>query len=124
MFSLNTKSSLPIYEQLQKQMVEYIAFGLIQPGDQLPAVRALARDLGVNPNTIQKAYQECERLGYIYSVAGKGSFVSEDNQSMEAIKKLKQEALKNAVRDALQLKMSPAQILELVQETIKETTHD
>ena len=50
--------------------------GVLAPGDKLPSVRAMASQLSINPNTIQRAYNELEAEGYIYSVAGKGSFVS------------------------------------------------
>jgi len=83
MFTLNYKSRLPIYEQIQNQIIEFIALGVLSPHQQLPAVRQLASDLGVNPNTVQKAYQDLERLGYIYSQMGKGSFINEKQDILE-----------------------------------------
>ena len=50
---------------------------MLKPNDQLPSVRILAKDLGVNPNTVSKAYQQLEHDGIIYSLAGRGSFVSD-----------------------------------------------
>ena len=76
MLSLDLQSRQPIYEQLVRGLSELVSLGALAPDEQLPSVRSLARDLGVNPNTVQKAYQELERSGVIYSVAGKGSFVS------------------------------------------------
>ncbi|MBC8570819.1 GntR family transcriptional regulator [Oscillospiraceae bacterium NSJ-54] len=76
MITLDMHSRVPIYEQLCQRVTELVAAGALEPGDQLPSVRLLARDLGVNPNTVNKAYQELERKGVICSVAGKGSFVS------------------------------------------------
>ena len=66
----------PIYEQVTEKIAELISRGALPPESQLPSVRSLAMDLSINPNTIQRAYQELERRGYIYSVPGKGSFVS------------------------------------------------
>lgn len=77
MFMLDLKSRVPIYEQLKNRMNQLIAAGILQQDSQLPSVRSLAKELGVNPNTIQKAYQDLERDGVIYSVAGRGSFVAD-----------------------------------------------
>ena len=76
MLTIDLQSRQPIYEQLVRGLSELVSLGALAPDEQLPSVRSLARDLGVNPNTVQKAYQELERSGVIYSVAGKGSFVS------------------------------------------------
>lgn len=73
MFKLDTQSRTPIYEQLKAQITELVVIGALEPGSQLPSVRSLARDLGVNPNTVQKAYQDLERDQVIYSVSGKGA---------------------------------------------------
>ena len=76
MIQLDLQSRQPIYEQLLLKLSELIVLSVLAPDEQLPSVRSLARDLGVNPNTVQKAYQELERQGIIYSVAGRGSFVA------------------------------------------------
>ena len=76
MFSLNYRDARPIYEQVKDGLRHLVVTGAIQPGDQLPSVRALASSLAINPNTIQKAYKDLETEGYIYSVKGKGNFVA------------------------------------------------
>ena len=76
MFSIDSRSRVPIYEQLIQNIIGLIARGALQPDDQLPSVRSLARDLGINPNTVQKAYQELEAKGMIYQAAGRGSSLS------------------------------------------------
>lgn len=68
----------PIYEQLVTNIRSLVLRGMLAPDEQLPSVRALAADLGINPNTIQKAYAELERQGLIYSTPGRGSFVCSD----------------------------------------------
>lgn len=75
MISLSSLSRTPIYQQIIEQVLAQIACGAIQPDQQLPGVRNLANDLGINPNTVVKAYAELENSGYIYSLQGKGSFV-------------------------------------------------
>ncbi|MRN51515.1 GntR family transcriptional regulator [Paenibacillus monticola] len=76
MFELDVRSRKPIYEQLIDKVKEMVQHGILQADEQLPSVRTLSSQLTVNPNTIQKAYRELEREGYIYSLQGKGSFVS------------------------------------------------
>ena len=76
MFTLNFQSREPIYEQLYNNVVRLASLGVLQPEEQLPPVRSLATQLGVNPNTVSKAYQLLERDGIIYSAVGRGSFVS------------------------------------------------
>ena len=73
---IDLKDRRPIYEQLIDQIMDLVRHGVMQPGEQLPSVRALAGELAINPNTIQKAYAELERRGMTYSVPGRGSFVS------------------------------------------------
>ena len=76
MISLNYRDSRPIYEQIKDGLRKLIVTGAIGTNERLPSVRALATQLSINPNTIQRAYNELEGEGYIYSVPGKGSFAS------------------------------------------------
>lgn len=76
MFSLDVRSREPIYLQLEKTIIKYINLGIYEKDSPLPSVRALACELGINPNTVSKAYKELEMRGIIYTVAGKGAFVS------------------------------------------------
>lgn len=76
MISLNYRDSRPIYEQIEDGLRKLIVTGALGADEKLPSVRALAAQLAINPNTIQRAYNELEGEGYIYSVPGKGSFAS------------------------------------------------
>ena len=75
MFYIDPMSAMPVYEQLVNQVKRYILVSLVGEGEQLPSVRAMSLQLGINPNTVQKAYLELERLGITASVPGKGCFV-------------------------------------------------
>ena len=75
-FSLDPKSGVPIYRQIQDQIRYGISSGRLRPGEQLPTVRALAVDLSVNPNTVIKAYTELERQGVLTTEQGSGTFVA------------------------------------------------
>ncbi|OIN66842.1 GntR family transcriptional regulator [Exiguobacterium sp. KRL4] len=77
MFTVDPKSSLPIYEQLVAQIIRAIARGLLRSGEQMPSVRELASNLLVNPNTVSRAYQELESCNFIVTMRGKGSFISD-----------------------------------------------
>ena len=98
MITLNYRDARPIYEQVRDGLRRLIVSGAIADGEKLPSVRALASQLAINPNTIQRAYRELESEGYILSVAGKGSFVAQVDRLAEQQKK---EAL-NAFRAAAQ----------------------
>ena len=76
MLTLNYRDSRPIYEQIKDGLRRMIVTSAMAQDEKLPSVRAMATQLSINPNTIQRAYNELEQEGYIYSVAGKGSFVS------------------------------------------------
>ncbi len=83
MIPLNLKSGVPIFEQIKEQLKRQILMGVWAPGEQLPSVRSLASELGINPNTIQRSYQELEREGFAYTVAGKGCFVEDDISAIQ-----------------------------------------
>ena len=76
MISLNYRDSRPIYEQIKDGFKKLIATGAIGTDEKLPSVRALATQLSINPNTIQRAYRQLELEGWIVSMQGKGCFVS------------------------------------------------
>ncbi|MDE5563520.1 MAG: GntR family transcriptional regulator [Oscillospiraceae bacterium] len=76
MFDIDLMSRIPIYEQLYRKVTQLILKGALKEQDKLPSVRSLAADLGVNPNTVAKAYSLLERDGIIYSLAGRGSFIA------------------------------------------------
>lgn len=100
MFVLDYKSRLPIYEQLYRSITRMAALGAMEQGEALPSVRALAQELGVNPNTVQKAYQMLERDGIIFSVQGKGSFLAGDETAVARRKKQALERVKDAATEA------------------------
>ena len=85
MIVIDSRDKRAIYEQVVDRLSDLMLVGVLEPGDKLPSVRSLAVDLSINPNTIQKAYIELERLGYVYSVKGVGSFVAD----MDVIKENK-----------------------------------
>jgi GntR family transcriptional regulator len=77
MIHLNYRDSKPIYEQIKDGLRRLVVSGAVRTDEKLPSVRELATSLSINPNTIQKAYRELEQEGYIYTIAGKGSYAAE-----------------------------------------------
>lgn len=112
MFTIDLQSRAPIYEQLYKKIVELAMNHILNKGDQLPSVREMAKTLGVNPNTIAKAYNELERDGIIYSLAGRGSFVGDIDKEVIIRKKL--DAFDKAIDDALEVGISVETLSERI----------
>lgn len=86
MFDIKMEGKQPIYEQICGGISALIASGALLPEEKLPTVREVAKSLGVNPNTVQKAYAQLERDGLIYSVPAKGSYVSSGGKAADAIR--------------------------------------
>ncbi|MCI9274182.1 MAG: GntR family transcriptional regulator [Clostridiales bacterium] len=116
MLTLDFQSRLPIYEQLYKNIVRMVAIGVMRPNEQLPTVRSLAQELGVNPNTVQKAYQMLERDRIIYSMTGKGSFVSPDLSAVDHKRSLARDKLTAALLEAADAGMTHQEIQEVTEE--------
>jgi GntR family transcriptional regulator len=117
MFDLDVRSRQPIYEQLIEKIKESIIIQALQPDEKLPSVRSLSQDLTVNPNTIQKAYRELERQGYVYSVQGKGNFVSpiEIMPNDEKLIDVKSQLLK-LLSEAIYLGLTQKDLIELYEQ--------
>ena len=92
---INYRDARPIYEQISDHYKNLILSGVMEADEQMPSVRNLAIELATNPNTIQKAYAELIRDGFIYAVKGKGNFVAGGQGLMEEKKKELREALRD-----------------------------
>ena len=117
MIHLDYRDSRPIYEQVQDGLRRLMVSGVLREGEKLPSVRALAGQLAINPNTIQRAYEALEREGYVYSIGGKGSFVAprKDVDTGRREELLKQ--LDNCVKELLFLGVSREELLKRVEGT-------
>lgn len=80
MILLDYRDKRPIYEQVVEKLEQLIVGSALEPDSKMPSVRSLGVDLGVNPNTIQRAYNQLEQEGYIYTVSGRGSFVAPESE--------------------------------------------
>lgn len=123
MFTINYKDSRPIYEQVKDSLRRAIITGVLSMDDKIPSVRDLASQLAINPNTIQKAYRELETEGYIYSVPGKGSFVSECDEAINSRKNTVYKKLDDTVTELTQLDVSIAEICDHIKEKYSKEAH-
>jgi len=120
LFHVNPSSGVPIYVQVETQIKNAIAAGALKSGQPLPSVRKLAAELGINPNTAARAYQELERDGTITTVPGGGTFVAGRQPRFlksEKIRRLQPYARQIAV-EGTQLGLNETEILDLVQEEL------
>ena len=117
MFTLNFQSREPIYEQLYNNVVRLASLGVLQPEEQLPPVRSLATQLGVNPNTVSKAYQLLERDGIIYSAVGRGSFVSSGVTAASLQRATALDELTKAIRKACDSGITKEELKRVIDDT-------
>jgi len=120
MILLDYKDRRPIYEQVIEKFQQMILCGVLQPGESMPSVRGLAMELSLNPNTVQRAYQEVERSGYIYTVKGKGSFVCDSVDAAYSKRKELREELKGYVQKAFAIGISEQELATLLTESMAE----
>lgn len=119
MITIDYKSRVPIYDQITGGIIRLKAIGVLKAGDKLPSVRVMAIDLGINPNTVQRAYNILEADGVIYSVAGKGSFISGDNKAADAILSAAKNTFRQAVEQARQAGLDETTLKQLIDTTFK-----
>ena len=117
MFQLDFKSGAPICDQIVNGFIKLKALGVLKGGDQLPSVRALASKFSVNPNTVQKSYAILESNGIIYSVKGKGSFISDDENATTAVLQSAKQDFVAAIRHANELGLTTDEMIKLIYET-------
>ena len=125
MIQLDLTDNRPLYEQIKEKISELIIKKVLSKNEQLPSVRELSSILAINPNTIQRAYKDLEREGYIYSQQSKGSFVA----PIEHTAKIAQtndliESLNNIILKLKYLGYEKDAINELVQEAFKGGTEN
>ena len=113
---ISNSSGRPIYEQITAQIKGMIMHGTLKPGDPLPSMRLLAKELRISVITTKRAYEELERDGFITTVVGKGSFVREADQEFVREERLKavEGHLQAAVDAARQCGMEEQEVLEIL----------
>lgn len=120
LFQIDLKSRQSIYEQVINNIKRLIISGVLKTDDRIPSVRELSRTLTVNPNTVQKAYRELENQGFIYTVSGRGCFVSPESDRKADEEKLKEISaeLKDLIEEMTYLGMDKKEILKTVEDLL------
>lgn len=120
MFSLRLQGGVPLSEQLEARIAELIISGEMAENEKLPAVREVAKELTINPNTVQKTYRQLEQRGLIYSLPGKGSYVAEKSQYSSAVLKRAAEEFRQAVIDAKKSGLTEEMMAEVINAVFNE----
>lgn len=115
MLRTDYKSGLPIYDQIYRGIVKMAAAGAFGGDGQLPSVRSVAQELGVNPNTVQKAYGLLERDGVICSLPGKGSFLTGEQNAVDKQREEAVQKVRVSAREALDCGVALGELLSAVQ---------
>ena len=106
MIVIDYQNRKPIYEQVVERFQKLIVTGALEPDTQMPSVRALATELAINPNTIQKAYTILEQRGFIYPVKGRGNFVSGNKELKEQQKVVFFQKLGSLIKEGKEIGIS------------------
>ncbi len=116
MILIDYRDTRPIYEQVVERFRMLILRGVIGPDEKIPSVRNLAVDLSINPNTIQRAYAELERQGYIYTVKGKGNFAAESSKLLEKYKEEIFAQLSGICHTAFEIGITKDELMQCINE--------
>ncbi|OUP51329.1 GntR family transcriptional regulator [Lachnoclostridium sp. An181] len=120
MITIDYQSRKPIYEQIVEKFQLLIVKGVLLPDSQMPSVRALAVELAINPNTIQKAYAMLEQQGYIYPVKGRGNFVTDNQDVLQQKRQEFFENLRDLIKKGKDMGISKKACISYMEENWKE----
>ncbi len=119
MIQLNYRDSRPIYEQIKDGIKQLIYTEVLCADDKLPSVRDLASKLAINPNTISRAYKELEQEGVIYTLSGKGTFISGDFKGKEEKTKELLVKFDEIIKELYQFEVTPEELTERIKTLAK-----
>ena len=116
MMILDYRDTRPLYEQIVDKFQMLILSGALEPNSRMPSVRSLAVELSINPNTIQRAYSELERNGFLYTVKGKGNYVAYSDSLKDVRKQEILEKLRDLKKEALSMGMTVKELTEFLEQ--------
>jgi GntR family transcriptional regulator len=119
---ISNSSPDPIYEQVSKQIKALILMGELSPGEALPSIRSLARELQISVITSKRAYEELEREGFVETVPGRGSFVAQQNQELLRERRMRavEEKLTDLIKESQMLGVSLEELHKMLDLLYKE----
>jgi GntR family transcriptional regulator len=115
---VSTMSDIPIYQQLYDQIVSQILSGELKSGTNLPSIRVMAKELRVSVITIKKTWEELEKSGYLYTISGKGTYISALTEKNLETKKA------NLLKEIFSKNISQCKTLNISKEEIFEVIND
>lgn len=121
MFTMRLQGGAPIYEQLEQRITDLIVSGEMAENEKLPAVREIAKQLSINPNTVQKTYVNLEARGLIYSIPAKGSYVAARENYIEKVRGDSLTVFSNSAENALKCGISSEELHTQVDEISKKS---
>ena len=124
MILLDYRDKRPIYEQVVEKLERLIASGGLEELTKMPSVRSLAMELSVNPNTIQRAYAQLEQDGYLYTVAGRGSFVTAESEWKKNLQEKVLAQWQAATREARDMGIEEEELQKQLHQLYEEAGHD
>ncbi len=120
MITIDHKSRLPVYEQIKNQLMTLIQLEVLKTDQQLPSIRSLSAETGVNVNTVKRAIQDLEEMGVIYSVPGKGSYVSENAFANSRIKEKALDEISHTIVSAIPKGVTKHDVTNLIEKIFEE----
>ncbi len=115
LINLDYQSRIPIYQQIVNNIEKYVAFGILKEKEQIPSIRDMASSLGVNPNTVKKAYDILESKSVIRTVSTKGTFISDDILKTTKMKVDKEiEIIREKINDLVKMGISVDEVIERI----------
>lgn len=114
MFEIDSRSRIPIYEQIKNQILLFIRMGVFKPDEQLPSIRSVSQQTGINVNTVKRAFADLEAEGVIYSLVGRGCFVASGAINNTAIAQKALNEIEHDIRSIKSKGVSKADLIELI----------
>lgn len=117
MINLDYQSRTPIYEQIINEIEKYVSLGILKPKEQILSIREMASTLGINPNTVKKAYSELENRGVIQTISTKGTFIAQDTDRVKSEKiDSKIEDIKKIINELEKIGITKEEIIKKINE--------
>ncbi len=122
---IDFNAAYPIYEQVIEEIKKELVRGDLKAGDKLPSQRKLAKQIDVNPNTVQRAYREMEQRGLVETKRGRGTFIKDDEEVMIEIKKdMAESAVKEFIDEMISLGFNRENIIKKINDNLKRREAD
>lgn len=121
MIKVDTKSFIPIYEQIKKEIKSKVSLGVLKPNEPLSSIRELATQLIINPNTVARAYRELEQEGFIYTQKGRGCYISDNSASLinQERTNILNQVFDRAIEEAEKFNLAPEEARKLFEKRLK-----